>query len=278
MIRHKEQRVGVFVDVANMYHSAKNVFNARVNFQEILNEAVAGRKLVRANAYVVKSPSQEEQSFLEALTKQGFDLKIKDLQIYPSGAKKADWDVGLSIDAVKLADKVDAVVIVSGDGDYIPLLTYLRENKGCTVEVMAFGETTNSKLREEADDFIDLSKDKHRFLMSMSAAKRAASARASMASMNRNAGLARNSRANAHNSIDRAVAAVEKAGATKAPEVLNTVKPAMQATPRTTTRSTTTRKAPTRTTATRSTAARSSTTASAKRSGVRSTIKRALKK
>lgn len=165
MIKHPEQRVGVFVDVANMYHSAKNMYNSRVNFKEILKTAVAGRKLIRANAYVVKSPNQDEQHFLEALSKQGFDLKIKDLQIYQSGAKKADWDVGLTIDAVKMSDKLDAIVVVSGDGDYIPLLHYLRENKGCLVEVMAFGETASSKLRDEADDFVDLSKNKTKYLL-----------------------------------------------------------------------------------------------------------------
>src|SRR3989344_1962125 len=131
IIKHKEQRVGVFVDVANMYHSAKNVYGARVNFKEVLKTAVAGRKLIRAIAYVVKSPSQEEQAFLEALSKQGFDLKIKDLQIYASGVKKADWDVGLAVDAIKLSGSLDAVVLVSGDGDYIPLVSYLKENRGC---------------------------------------------------------------------------------------------------------------------------------------------------
>lgn len=165
MIKHKEQRVGVFVDVANMYHSAKNMYGARVNFKEVLKAAVAGRKLIRANAYVVKSPSQEEQHFLEALSKQGFDLKVKDLQVYASGVKKADWDVGLTIDAVKMANSLDAVIIVSGDGDYLPLISYLKENKGCLVEVMAFGETASGKLKEAADDFIDLSKNKSNFLL-----------------------------------------------------------------------------------------------------------------
>ncbi len=165
MIKHKEQRVGVFVDVANMYHSAKNMYNSRVNFKEVLKTAVDGRKLIRANAYVVKSPNQDEHSFLEALNKQGFDLKIKDLQVFSSGAKKADWDVGLAVDAIKLADTLDAVIIVSGDGDYVPLVTYLKENKGCLVEAMAFGENASSKLKESVDDFVDLSKNKVKYLL-----------------------------------------------------------------------------------------------------------------
>ena len=165
IIKHKEQRVGVFVDVANMYHSAKNVYGARVNFKEVLKTAVAGRKLIRAIAYVVKSPSQEEQAFLEALSKQGFDLKIKDLQIYASGVKKADWDVGLAVDAIKLSGSLDAVVLVSGDGDYIPLVSYLKENRGCIVEVIAFGETASGKLKEASDEFVDLSQNKAKYLL-----------------------------------------------------------------------------------------------------------------
>ncbi len=158
MIKHAEQRVGVFVDVQNMYHSARNLHgDARVNFQEVLKTVVAGRKLVRAIAYVIRSQTTEESSFFDALEKQGFELKMKDLQVFMNGAKKADWDVGMAIDAVKLADKVDVVVLVTGDGDFVPLVSYLRENKGCLVEGAAFRESSSSKLVEAVDDFIDLS-------------------------------------------------------------------------------------------------------------------------
>lgn len=156
MIKHKEQRVGILVDVSNMYHSAKNLYNRKVNFKEILMKAVADRKLIRATAYAIRTENQEEAPFIEALEQQGFEVKMKDLQIFAGGAKKADWDVGLAIDAIKLADKLDVIVIVSGDGDYIPLVSYLQNNKGCLVEIMAFRKTCSSKLIEEADDFTDL--------------------------------------------------------------------------------------------------------------------------
>ncbi len=165
MIKHKEQRIGVFVDVANMYHSAKNLYGAKVNFDEVLRTATAGRKLIRAIAYVIKSESDEEKSFFEALGSQGFEVKAKDLQVFVGGAKKADWDVGLAVDAIKLADKLDVVILVSGDGDYVPLVVYLKENKGCQVEVVAFGKTTSQKLGESVDDFIDLGSDPERFLI-----------------------------------------------------------------------------------------------------------------
>src|SRR3989338_10109081 len=150
MLKHPEQRVAVLVDVQNMYHSARNIYNSRVNFKEVLRAAEAGRKLVSANAYVITSPSKEEAPFFEALEKSGFKIKTKDLQIFPGGAKKADWDVGLSMDAIKLSPRVDVVVLVSGDGDYVPMLEYLQ-NHGLQMEVIAFGESASRTLIETAD-------------------------------------------------------------------------------------------------------------------------------
>ena len=163
MAKHKDQRVAVFIDVQNMYHSAKNLFDARVNFKEVLKIAVATRRLVQAYAYVIKSQTPEEQGFFDALKTQGFEIRVKDLQVFAGGAKKGDWDVGMAIDAIKQADKVDVIVLVTGDGDFVPLVRYLQENKGCQVEVMAFRESSSARLIEEAADFTNLSEKK--FLM-----------------------------------------------------------------------------------------------------------------
>lgn len=164
MIKHKEQRIGIFIDVSNMYHSAKNLYDSRVNFAQILKEATAGRKLIRAIAYVVKSKSTEEEGFFEVLGKQGFEIKRKDLQIFYGGAKKADWDVGIVIDAIRTAPGLDVIVLCSGDGDFIALVEYLK-NQGKRVEVMAFGKTTSAKLIEVADEFIDLDDGLAKFLL-----------------------------------------------------------------------------------------------------------------
>jgi len=171
MIKHKDQRVGVFVDVQNMYHSAKNLFNAKVDFGEVLKTAVAGRKLIRASAYVIKSRSKEEQAFFEALDKQGFEVHMKDLQVFFGGAKKGDWDVGLAVDAIKMASSIDVIILVTGDGDFVPLVKYLQYH-GKQVEVIAFSETASSKLREVADDFTDLSRNKRKFLIREGAEKK----------------------------------------------------------------------------------------------------------
>ena len=163
--KHKNQRVAVLIDVQNMYHSAKHIYNGRANFKEILKAAVAGRQLIRAIGYVIRTESGEEKPFFEALSKIGIELKVKDLQIFPGGMKKADWDVGMAVDAVRLAEMViDAIVLVTGDGDYVPLVEYLK-GKGRQVEVVAFGKSTSARLREAADDFIDLGEDIRRFVI-----------------------------------------------------------------------------------------------------------------
>jgi len=165
VIKHKEQRVGVLIDVQNMYHSAKNLFKARVDFREILRTAVAGRKLVRAIAYVVTTESGEEKAFLEALGKLGIEIRSKELQIFPGGMKKADWDIGMAMDAIKLSNLCDAIVLVTGDGDFIPLLEYLKGAWGGQVEIIAFGKSASTRLKEAADDFIDLCKDSKKYLI-----------------------------------------------------------------------------------------------------------------
>ncbi len=163
-IKHAEQRVGVFVDVSNMYFSAQNLYNTNVNFKNLLETAVANRKLIRAFAYVIESESGREKDFFEVLTNLGYETRIKTLQVFHGGAKKGDWDVGLSIDVVRLLPLLDAVVLVSGDGDYVDLLDYVRGH-GRRTEVIAFKQTTSSRILNEADEFIDLSEDKKRFLI-----------------------------------------------------------------------------------------------------------------
>lgn len=165
VIKHQEQRVAIFIDTQNLYHSAKNIYHAKVNFGNVLEDALAGRLLIRAIAYLVSTESGEEQNFFEALEKLGIETKTKDLQVFAGGAKKGDWDVGLAVDAIKFASKVDAIVIVSGDGDFVPLVEYLKTNQGCQVEVASFGKSTSSRLIEAADDFIDLDENPKRYLL-----------------------------------------------------------------------------------------------------------------
>lgn len=161
--QHFEQRVGVYIDVQNMYYSAKNLYNAKVNFATILKAVVGKRRLVRANAYVIKADIEEQDKFFNALKDMGFEVRSKDLQIFFGGAKKGDWDVGIAVDMIEQAPKLDTLILVSGDGDFQPLLQHLRRAVGCRVEVAAFGKSASRKLVEEADSFLDF--DNRKFLI-----------------------------------------------------------------------------------------------------------------
>jgi len=165
MIKHPDQRVAVLIDVQNMYYSARNLHGRKVNFREILRSAVAGRKLIRAIAYVIRTELGEEKSFWEALSRIGIETKMKDLQVFPGGLKKGDWDVGLAVDAIKFSDYLDAIVLVTGDGDFVPLVEYIKSAKPAQVEIIAFGRTTSGRLKELADDFIDLDQQPEKYLL-----------------------------------------------------------------------------------------------------------------
>ena len=161
IIKHPDQRIAIFIDTQNLYHSARNLYKSYVNFANVLKDAVGGRKLIRAVAYVITSEAGDEKAFFDALTKIGIETKTKDLQVFSSGAKKADWDVGLAVDAIKMAH---TVVICSGDGDFVPLVEYLQMS-GVQVEAVAFGKSSSMKLKEVADDFLDLSESPNKYLM-----------------------------------------------------------------------------------------------------------------
>jgi len=164
MPKHKGQRVGVFVDVQNMYYSGKQLYKSKVNFGHILKRAVSGRELIRAIAYVIKADIKEEGNFFDALEKIGYDVRSKDLQTFYTGAKKGDWDVGIAMDIMRMAAKLDVIVLVSGDGDFKDLLEHVKA-LGCRAEAIAFGKTASSRLLKEADEFIDLGKELNKVLI-----------------------------------------------------------------------------------------------------------------
>jgi uncharacterized LabA/DUF88 family protein len=164
IVRHPEQRVAILIDTQNLYHSAKNLYRAKVNFEAVVKEALGGRKLIRAISYVVTTESGEESAFFEALGKVGIEVKTKDLLVFFGGAKKADWDVGMAVDAIKLAHKVDAIILATGDGDFVPLVEYVK-SQGCQVEAISFGRSSSSRLKEVVDDFIDIDQNPKQYLL-----------------------------------------------------------------------------------------------------------------
>ncbi len=163
-MKHVSQRVALFIDVQNLYHSAKNLYSARVNFKEILKIAVSKRNLIRAFAYVVRTKTGEEKPFFEALIGLGIETRVRDLQEFYGGHKKADWDVGITVDAIRISPTIDTIVLASGDGDFLQLIEYLK-NRGKRVEVIAFGRSASLTLKKEADEFVDIGKNQKRYLL-----------------------------------------------------------------------------------------------------------------
>ena len=148
--------MAILIDVQNLYHSAKHLFDAKVSFKKVVENAVGNRKLIRAIAYDVEVDTKEKEAFLTALEKQGIEIRSKPLQEFAGGMKKGDWDVGIAVDAIKLSKNVDALIMATGDGDFVPLVRYVQENSGALVEVASFRRSASSLLLAEADDFMDL--------------------------------------------------------------------------------------------------------------------------
>lgn len=161
---HRDQRVAILADTQNLYHTAQHLYSRNIDYSALLEEATSDRALIRAIAYAIRADAPEEERFFEALEDIGFEAKVKDIRTFADGSKKADWDVGMSLDAVSLAPHVDVVVLCTGDGDFTRLCSHLR-HAGVRVEVMSFKSSTAEGLIEAADSFIDLGEDTETFLL-----------------------------------------------------------------------------------------------------------------
>ncbi len=161
---HQHRRVGVFIDVQNMYYSARNMYGSKVNFGNIVKAGINNQQLVRAIAYTISTKTGDELPFFEALHKMGIEVNMKELLEYEGGQKKGDWDVGITVDIVRMLDMLDVVVLVSGDGDYVPLGEYVK-NRGRVFHVISFRESTSSKLVDCADVYTNLSDNLSAFLI-----------------------------------------------------------------------------------------------------------------
>ena len=62
----------------------------------------------------------------------------------------------MAMDGIRLGQKVDSIILVSGDGDFRPVVNYLQQAVGCLVEIVAFKKTANRELMEMADDFTNI--------------------------------------------------------------------------------------------------------------------------
>lgn len=146
----------MLVDSSNIYMTSL-VMGVKVDYGKIL-ERQNGRQIVRSIFYHVKVDPAREAGFIQRIRSMGYEVRTKQVKIYPDGKKKADMDVDIAIDAVCLADKVDVVCILSGDGDYLPLVHYLK-SQGVKVEAMAFEICTSRSLKDAVDEFFPITED-----------------------------------------------------------------------------------------------------------------------
>ncbi len=163
----------MFVDGANLYHSIKNYYSGMLDYDRLLKEAVGGRSLLRATFYIVEKVEKHEmeetsggsaRSFVYNLNKFGYKVRSKPLAVHetvsPNGEKtishKGDWDVGIVVDMLRLADHADTYVLVSGDGDYVEAVDFLQSEKGIRVEVISASQCTSQSLFDVCDSHTDL--------------------------------------------------------------------------------------------------------------------------
>lgn len=151
----KSQRVGVFVDVQNLFYSAKYQHHMKVDFAKLLGLCLSDRQLIRAITYIVQTPDIDQSSFINVLASIGYEVKSKTLRVRPDGTAKGDWDMGIAIDTIAMADRLDVVVLVSGDGDFVDLVHMLKA-KGVVAEVVSFPNNTSDDLKVAATLYMPL--------------------------------------------------------------------------------------------------------------------------
>jgi len=149
------QRVGVFVDVQNMFYAAKNLYGSKLNFARLLDYIARDRPLVRAIAYVIQTPEVDQSNFLAMLRSNSYEIRSKELKHRPDGSAKGDWDMGLALDALATSERLDVVAIVSGDGDFVDLVNFLKA-RGVRVEVYSFPYSTAEELRHAATEYFQM--------------------------------------------------------------------------------------------------------------------------
>ncbi len=154
-IEWKDLKVGVFIDVQNMFYAAKNQFEARLDYVKTLQHILKGRRLIKAIAYIIENPEIDQSAFVSLLSHHSFEVRSKPLIQRADGSQKGDWDMEIALDILEFIDRVDVVALVSGDGDFVSLAKLVK-SKGPRVEVYGFPQNTAIDLKEVADEFFPI--------------------------------------------------------------------------------------------------------------------------
>ena len=148
----EKERIALFVDSQNLYYSARMGYAAKVDYEKLLRLITGTRNLIKAYAYIVQPPEGDVKPFATSLERIGYIVKTKDVRTRANGSAKANWDMGMALDILGTLDRVDTIVLASGDGDFVPLIDFVKgSNK--RVEIFAFPDNTAYDLKEKADRF-----------------------------------------------------------------------------------------------------------------------------
>ncbi len=148
----QKEMIALFVDSQNLYYSARTGYAAKVNYEKLLRLITGTRHLVKAYAYIVQPPEGDVKPFATSLERIGYLVKTKDVRTRADGSAKANWDMNIALDILGILDRVDTIVLASGDGDFVPLIDFIK-GKNKRVEIFAFPDNTAYDLKEKADRF-----------------------------------------------------------------------------------------------------------------------------
>ncbi len=154
-------RVAIFIDGSNLFYAALQL-GIEVDYTKLLQGLTSGSPLLRAFFYTgVDRTNEKQQGFLLWMRRNGYRVVTKDLVQLPDGSKKANLDVEIAIDLIKLAGSYDTAVLVSGDGDLAYAVNAVSY-QGVRVEVVSLRTMTSDSLINVADCYIDLDSIKER--------------------------------------------------------------------------------------------------------------------
>ena len=149
-------KVAIFVDVQNVYYTTRQIYRCNFDYNRFWAQVTDGREVVKAVAYATDRGDKKQAEFQNILRAIGFEVRLKPFLQRSDGSAKADWDVGITIDALEYTDDADTVVLVSGDGDFDLLVNKLRVSKGKHVEVFGVRELTSVSLINAASQFVPI--------------------------------------------------------------------------------------------------------------------------
>ena len=147
------KKIAIFVDVQNIYYTTRHTFSRQFNYRKFWSLIAKQGDIVIANAYATDRGDNKQQKFQTALFNIGFSIKLKPFILRRDGSAKGDWDVGITIDVLETAEKVDTVILLSGDGDFDMLLEKVKNKYAVTTEVYGVSALTARSLIESADLF-----------------------------------------------------------------------------------------------------------------------------